>query len=184
MNLIKDDDVDEEVGKEMLEQKKKLHSHGHSHHNNSDNNELKSNAWMVILGDGLHNFSDGLAIGASFATSLTAGFGTTIAVFFHELPHEIGDFAVLRRAGVSMKNAVIFNVISSVFCFIGVVLGMLIGGIESANEWIFLFISGTFIYISLVDIIPELNENDTANDTKILNFFIQNMGILMGVGKS
>ncbi len=65
-----------------------------------------------------------------------------------------------------------------------VVLGMLIGGIESANEWIFLFIDGTFIYISLVDIIPELNENDTANDTKVLNFFILNMGILLGVGKT
>ncbi len=139
---------------------------------------------MVILGDGLHNFSDGLAIGASFATSLTAGFGTTIAVFFHELPHEIGDFAVLRRAGVTMKNAVIFNIVSSIFCFVGVILGMLIGGIESANEWIFLFIAGTFIYISLVDIMPELNENDTANDTKVFNFFIQNMGILLGVGKT
>ena len=130
---------------------KKPHSHGHSHGNKGE--QLQSNAWMVILGDGLHNFSDGLAIGASFAVSLTAGFGTTIAVFCHELPHEIGDFAVLRRAGVSMKKAVLFNIVSSALCFVGVVVGILIGGIESANEWIFLFIAGTFIYISLVDIV-------------------------------
>lgn len=159
--------------------KKKAHSHGHSHGNKGE--MLKSNAWMVILGDALHNFSDGLAIGASFAVSLTAGFGTVIAVFFHELPHEIGDFAVLRRAGVSMKMAVIFNILSSAFCFIGAVIGILIGGIQALNNWSFLFIAGTFIYISLVDIIPELNENGTANDTKMLNFFIQNCGIIMGV---
>ena len=127
------------------------HNHGHSHRKNSK--DLKSNAWMVILGDGLHNFSDGLAIGASFANNITAGFGTTIAVFCHELPHEIGDFAVLRRAGVSVKKAVFFNIISSVLCFIGVIVGLLIGGIEILSNWSFLFIAGTFLYISLVDIV-------------------------------
>ena len=71
--------------------KKKGHSHVHKHSHGGANKaeKLKSNAWMVILGDALHNFSDGLAIGASFSTGLTTGFGTSIAVFFHELPHEV-----------------------------------------------------------------------------------------------
>jgi zinc transporter 10 len=69
---------------------------------------------------------------------------------------QIGDFAVLRRAGVSMKTAVIFNIVSSIFCFIGVIVGVLVGGIQKLNSWSFLFIAGTFIYISLVDIVSYL----------------------------
>lgn len=61
------------------------HNHGHSHNHEPN---LKSSIWMIIIGDGLHNFSDGLAIGASFGLSITTGIGTSIAVFFHELPHE------------------------------------------------------------------------------------------------
>jgi zinc transporter 10 len=100
-----------------------------------------------------HNFSDGIAIGASFASSLTTGFGTSIAVLFHELPHEIGDFAVLRKNGVSVKRAVLFNILSSLLCFIGVFFGLFIGSIEILSQFTFLFIAGTFIYISLVNIV-------------------------------
>jgi zinc transporter ZupT len=89
----------------------KAHREHHRHHED-EIKDIKSNAWMAVMGDGLHNFSDGLAIGAAFAVSLTTGITTAIAVFCHELPHEIGNFAVLRRAGMPIKNALIFNVIS------------------------------------------------------------------------
>jgi len=130
--------------------------HGHSHGNHSHLNadvSLKASILMILIGDGLHNFSDGLAIGASFASSLTTGFGTSIAVLFHELPHEIGDFAVLRKNGVSVKRAVLFNILSSLLCFIGVFFGLFIGSIEILSQFTFLFIAGTFIYISLVNIV-------------------------------
>ena len=123
------------------------HQHHHSHHHH------KSSIFMIVIGDALHNFSDGLAIGASFAASLTTGFGTTIAVFFHELPHEIGDFAVLRNNGLSLRRALFFNIVSSILCFFGVLIGLLIGSIESFATWSFLFIAGTFLYVSLVDIV-------------------------------
>lgn len=174
-----------------------MHSHGHSHshkykssrekahHDHHKKHEkeisdIKLIAWMVLMGDGLHNFSDGLAIGASFASSLTAGFGTSIAVLCHELPHEIGDFAVLRRAGVSLRRALVFNLISGVLCMIGTFVGLLIGGFEALSNWTFLFIAGTFLYISLVDMIPELSED--KDDVSIRNFLIQSFGILVGVG--
>ena len=149
------------------------------------------------MGDGLHNFADGLAIGASFASSLTTGFGTAIAVLCHELPHEIGDFAVLRRAGVSLKRALFFNAISGVLCMFGVLVGLLIGSYAILTNWAFLFIAGTFLYISLVDMvfsyyeiyhkaliflfkIPELSEN--KEDDSLINFMIQSFGILVGIG--
>ena len=131
-------------------------SHGHSHGNHvhiKGKDSLTSAISMIVIGDGLHNFSDGLAIGASFASSLTTGFGTSLAVLFHELPHEIGDFAVLRKNGVSVKRAVFFNIVSSVLCFVGVIVGLFIGSIEMFSQFSFLFIGGSFIYISLVDIV-------------------------------
>jgi zinc transporter ZupT len=75
-------------------------SHGHSHgHCKTVPTTVAAIAWMVILGDGIHNFSDGLAIGAAFSNSITGGISTSIAVFCHELPHEIGRYrCVLSRA--------------------------------------------------------------------------------------
>jgi len=169
------------------------HSHGHkyktsrekAHHDHHKKHEkeisdIKLIAWMVLMGDGLHNFSDGLAIGASFASSLPAGFGTAIAVLCHELPHEIGDFAVLRRAGVSLKRALVFNLVSGILCLLGVLVGLLIGDNKTMASWALLFIAGTFLYISLVDMIPELSED--KDDDSVVNFLIQSFGILVGIG--
>ena len=68
-------------------------------------------AWMVIFGDGIHNLADGLAIGAAFSESYTSGLSTSIAVLCHELPHEVGDFAMLLKAGMSVKQAVFYNIL-------------------------------------------------------------------------
>ena len=134
----------------------------HDHHRKHEKeiSDIKLIAWMVLMGDGLHNFSDGLAIGASFASNLPTGFGTAIAVLCHELPHEIGDFAVLRRAGVSLKRALVFNVVSGVLCMLGTLVGLLIGGFPALSNWVFLFIAGTFLYISLVDMVGHYSKKN------------------------
>jgi zinc transporter 10 len=109
---------------------------------------------MIITGDWLHNFADGFAIGAAFATtSITAGVGTALAIFFHELPHEIGDFSILIKNSCSLSKAICFNILSSLLCFLGVVTGLIVGSVEIISHWSVLFIAGTFIYLALVDIV-------------------------------
>ena len=72
---------------------------------------LFSTAWMVIVGDGIHNLADGLAVGAAFTESFMSGLSTSIAVLCHELPHEVGDFAMLLKAGMSVKQAIFYNLL-------------------------------------------------------------------------
>ena len=72
-------------------------------------------AWMVLLGDGVHSLADGLAIGAAFSDSMTSGLSTALAVLCHELPHVVGDFAMLLRAGMSSKQAIFYKFLRYAF---------------------------------------------------------------------
>ena len=92
--------------------------------------------WMVIVGDALHNFADGLAIGAAFVGSYSIGLGTVFAVFFHELPHEMGDFAVLLSSGMNVKQAMFWNLVSSFTCFIGFFGGVYLAKTDTIQKWI------------------------------------------------
>ncbi|XP_075265096.1 metal cation symporter ZIP14-like isoform X3 [Convolutriloba macropyga] len=112
-------------------------------------------AWMVIFGDGIHNFIDGLAIGAAFVTSTVAGMSTSVAVICEELPHELGDFAILLNAGMTWKQALFYNFLSALSCFIGLAIGILLGELAEASGWIFGLAGGMFLYISLVDMMGE-----------------------------
>ncbi|XP_034241906.1 zinc transporter foi [Thrips palmi] len=163
----------------------KNHHHGHSHthgHVHSAPNNLSSVAWMVIMGDGLHNFTDGMAIGAAFAANIAGGFSTAVAVFCHELPHELGDFAVLLKAGMSAKQAVFYNLLSSVLCFFGMCLGIFLGNTETASQWIFAGAAGMFLYIALVDMIPELSTSHTMEGGSVCQCLLQLVGLMTGIG--
>ncbi|XP_053618249.1 zinc transporter ZIP10 [Plodia interpunctella] len=139
---------------------------------------MTSTALMVIVGDGLHNLTDGLAIGAAFSGDPVTGFATALAVFCHELPHELGDFAVLLRSGMSIKRALYYNLLSSVLSFMGMAGGIwLAEDHESASQWIYAATAGTFFYIALADLVPEINEN---NHGKSLNLLLAVLGILAG----
>ncbi|XP_052089469.1 zinc transporter ZIP6-like isoform X1 [Mytilus californianus] len=156
--------------------------HGHSHCHKVPKT-VAAIAWMVIIGDGIHNFSDGLAIGAAFADSLTGGLSTTIAIFCHELPHEIGDFAVLLRAGMTVKQALVYNCVSSVLAFMGMSIGIFIGNIDGASLWIFVGVAGMFLYIALVDMLPQVSDVDTKKgEHPLCHLLLQMSGMLLGGG--
>ncbi|KAG8452418.1 hypothetical protein GDO86_004282 [Hymenochirus boettgeri] len=110
--------------------------------------------WMVLLGDGIHNLTDGLAIGAAFSAGFSGGLSTTIAVFCHELPHELGDFAVLMQSGVPMRKVLFFSLVSTFLSY----LGMIVGTVASQSSaqiipWIFAVTAGIFLYVALVDMV-------------------------------
>jgi len=164
-----------------------IHVHGHSHgHSHEVPKSVSSAAWMVIMGDGLHNFTDGLAIGASFANSMAVGLSTTVAVFCHELPHELGDFAVLLKAGMTIRQALVYNMVSSALCFAGMAIGVAIGNVESAISWIFAATAGIFLYIALVDMLPQITSSDSSSSSyhglsSLVSFVLHVTGIASGI---
>uniref|UniRef100_T1HHD1 Uncharacterized protein n=1 Tax=Rhodnius prolixus TaxID=13249 RepID=T1HHD1_RHOPR len=161
------------------------HHHGHAHthgHVHSAPGSMGNVAWMVIMGDGIHNFTDGLAIGAAFAANIGGGISTAVAVFCHELPHEIGDFAVLLKAGMSARQAVFYNLLSSLLCFIGMALGVVLGHNGDVKMWLFSGAAGMFLYIALVDMIPELTSSHSKEGGSLCQCLLQLFGLMSGIG--
>jgi len=117
---------------------------------------MPSSSMMVIVGDAIHNFADGLAVGAAFSMSMAAGLSTSIAVLCHELPHEVGDFALLLHSGMSVKVAIFYNCVSSIFAFIGLVVGLMLGSQGNFSTWLLSATVGVFLYVALVSMMTEL----------------------------
>ncbi len=117
-------------------------------------------AIVNLVGDAVHNFLDGLIIGASYIVSIPVGLATTIAVIFHEIPQEIGDFGVLLHGGFSKSKAILFNFLSALTSILGGVIALLASSkIPSISETLIPIAIGGFIYIAGADLIPELHKN-------------------------
>ncbi|KAK1151183.1 zinc transporter ZIP10 [Acipenser oxyrinchus oxyrinchus] len=160
------------------------HSHSHSHSHSVQGLKdagIGSVAWMVIMGDGMHNFTDGLAIGAAFSQGVVGGLSTSVAVFCHELPHELGDFAVLLQAGLPLCRVLLVSLLSAVLGFLGMLVG--VGVSQQSREvtpWIFSLTAGMFIYVALVDMLPEMLRGESSSQGKPKRLLLQHLGLLLG----
>ncbi len=134
--------------------------------------------YLNLVGDGFHNCIDGMVIAASFMVSLKLGFVTTLAIILHEIPQELGDFAVLVYGGFTKQKALLFNFASALMAVIGAVAGYFIVDLSKGFlNFILPFTAGGFIYIATSDLIPELHkETDLKRSTA--SFFAFLLGIV------
>ncbi|RUS69617.1 hypothetical protein EGW08_022621, partial [Elysia chlorotica] len=161
------------------------HGHSHGHSNSQDPaQEVAPVAYMIIFGDALHNFIDGLSIGSAFTQSVMTGVSVSVAVMCEELPHELGDLAILLNSGMPFRRALMYNFLSALTCYAGTVIGILLGENTHSHEWIFAIAGGMFLYISLVDMMPEMNAAAESPEGKAFGeakmFILQNVGLLAG----
>jgi len=138
----------------------------------------------VLIGDGIHNLLDGVAIAASFMIGgIPAGIATTLAVFLHEVPQEIGDFAVLLHAGYTKRKVFFYNLIAALMTPLGAIIGYLIlPKIESVLGYVIAFTAGTFIYIAASDLIPEVHHRAHARDLKHVAMLVIGIALVFVIG--
>ena len=132
--------------------------------------------YLNLIGDGIHNFIDGMVIAATFMLSFELGFATTLAVIFHEVPQEIGDFGVLVYGGLSKKKALTFNFISAITAILGALATYFLTYLRSIETLLVPFAAGGFIYIAATDLLPELHKKAHAVES-----IVQLIVILLGI---
>jgi len=149
------------------------------HHHAIFHPEIKPFSYLILVADSIHNFIDGLIIAASFVVSFPIGIATTLTVFFHEIPQEIGDFGVLIFGGFKKLKAVFINFLSAIFAVFGGFLGFLIAE-KIGNSIVFLlpFAAGNFIYIAASDLLPEIRREESLRKSAIY-FFVFLLGIIL-----
>lgn len=134
--------------------------------------------YLNLIADGIHNFMDGILIGASYLVSIPIGIGTTIAVCFHEIPQEIGDFGILLHAGFTRRQAIGLNFLTATLAIAGAVLAMRVGAwLTSFPGAMLPLTSGGFIYIAGSDLVPELHKERKPGQAAI-----QLLAIGTGIG--
>jgi len=120
--------------------------------------------YLVLIGNGVHNFIDGVVVAASFIASPALGIATTLAVVAHEIPHEIADYAILIRSKLSPRNALIVNFLSGLTALAGVFACFGLKSLVQAHlGWFLTATAGMFIYIAASDLIPELHTHEHRN---------------------
>ncbi|KAF7160535.1 hypothetical protein CNMCM6106_007990 [Aspergillus hiratsukae] len=167
------------------------------------NPSVKLGGYLNLIADFTHNITDGLAMSSSFYASPTIGATTTVAVFFHEIPHEVGDFALLIQSGFSKRKAMGAQFVTAIGAFLGTFIGIAIqelggghgaaGGVTGASggllgtsltwgDMLLPFTAGTFLYVGTVSVIPELLETGKDKTVEIKKTIVQFLAVALGAG--
>ncbi len=130
-----------------------FHHHDHAHN-------TKPTAILILWGDGIHNIIDGVAIAASFLTSIPLGISTTLAIAAHEIPQEIADLGLLVAGGMSQKKALLYNFLSGLTAVIGAITAyFFLQTIHSIIPFLLSYTAGMFLYIACSDLIPDMHQD-------------------------
>ena len=149
-------------------------AHGHSHHGHDGGRS----GLMVLIGDSLHNATDGVVIAAAFLADFNLGVVTSLAIVAHEVPQEVSDFFVLLHSGYSRKKAFLYNIISSFAMVVGgVVAYFALERAEADVTPVLAFAAASMLYVAVADLIPTLHRRFSIKDT-----FQQMLMIGLGVG--
>lgn len=164
---------------------------------------VKLGGYLNLIADFTHNITDGLALSSSFYASPTIGATTTVAVFFHEIPHEVGDFALLIQSGFSKRKAMGAQFVTAVGAFLGTCIGIAVqelGGGKAADasaaasstgllgtsltwgDMLLPFTAGTFLYVGTVAVIPELLETGKDKGAELRKTATQFLAMAVGAG--
>lgn len=145
----------------------------HWHHCHTGECDTHPFTYLILFGDAVHNFIDGLIIAASFMVNAGFGVVTTLLIIGHEVPQELGDFGTLVHGGFSRKKALVFNFISQLTCIAGGLIGFFLVGAQQFTVLILPFAAGGFIYIAASDLIPELHKETSLRKSMVaFAFFI------------
>ncbi len=143
------------------------------HHNDCDHkSHIHSSIPLVIIGDSIHNFIDGVAIAATYLISPGLGLITTASTFLHEVPHEIGDFGILLKAGWQKKNIIIANLLSSLTTIIGALLVFWIQPSEYIIGILMAISAGIFLYLGASDFLPHIHHHQNSKRASLLALII------------
>lgn len=154
---------------EKAELYRHVHHHegdGHDHHHQFDAQQAGRGGLSVLVGDGIHNFCDGVITAAAFLADPTLGWVTAAAVIAHEIPQEAGDYIVLLNAGFSRGKALLYNVLSGLAAVVGGVAGYyLLGPFANVLPYLLVVAASSFIYIAVADLLPQLQQRLAWRET-------------------
>lgn len=149
----------------------------HWHHHHTEKKDIHTFTYLNIIGDGVHNFTDGVIIAIAFINSPAIGIATTIAIVAHEIPHEVGNFAILIYGGFSRVKATVYNFLSALTAFLGAMAAYFFSNkIENTNFYIGTLAIGGLVYIATTDLIPEIHK-----ETEIKKTFVQFILMVLGI---
>lgn len=152
------------------------HAHEHGHHSHGN---AQSAGALIILGDSIHNFVDGVLIAAAFLTDVQLGIVTSLAVAAHEIPQEVGDFAILLDSGYSRGKALFYNILASLTTVLGGVLAYFsLEDLHDSLPYFLALAASSFIYIAVADLIPSLHKK-TDMKTSLQQIALIAAGVLL-----
>jgi zinc and cadmium transporter len=143
------------------------HAHGHAHgHEHAHSGKASAGGWSVIVGDSVHCFGDGVLIASAFIADVKLGIVASLAVLAHEIPHHMGDLVVLRQTETSANPALLKLCMAGGVTVLGGVVGyFLVAQLESLLPFMLVIASGSFMYVALADLIPQLQKRLSLRET-------------------